>query len=369
MHATTPRTFSEIPTPALLLDIDVLDANLRRMARRCEALGVSLRPHAKTHKCLRVAERQVAAGARGLTVATLEEARAFARAGFTDLTWAFPLIPGRLEEVVALNGEADLGVTVDGPDAVDRLSGAGARFRVWLEVDCGHGRSGVDPRASGSLELARRISEEPRLELAGVLTHSGQAYRSRTEEEVVAAAEQERSTVAGFAERLRAAGIPVPEVSVGSTPAMTRARSLEGCTEARPGNYALYDYTQVLLGSCRVADCAATVLSTVVSHQPGAAHSVVDAGALALSKDTGPDWGPGGYGPLLAEVDAHELHPEARVVGVSQEHGIVNAALSVGARVRIVPNHSCLTVACFDAFHVVRGTEILETWTIHRARS
>ncbi len=369
MHATAPRALSEIPTPALLLDIDVLDANLRGMARRCEALGVSLRPHAKTHKCLQLAARQRALGARGLTVSTLEEARAFARGGFTDLTWAFPLIPNRMPEVVALAEQADLGLTVDGPEAVDRLVEAGARFRVWLEVDCGDRRAGVDPGMATSVKLARRIADEPRLELAGILTHSGQAYRGRTEEEIVAVAEQERSTMVSFAETLREAGVTVREVSVGSTPAMTRARRLDGCTEARPGNYALYDYTQVLLGSCQVADCAATVLSSVVSHQPGAPHSVVDAGALALAKDTGPAWGPGGYGPLLAQADARELHPDARVVAVSQEHGIVDRPLPVGSRVRIVPNHSCLTVACFDVFHVVRGSEVLDTWDIHRSRS
>lgn len=367
--ATPPKALQDIRTPALVLDLDVLDANLGRMARRCEALGVRLRPHVKTHKCLEVAERQRARGARGITVSTLEEARAFARHGFTDLTWAFPLIPGRLEETAELARQVRLGVTVDSREAVRLLEEAGQRFRVWLKVDCGYGRAGVDPGDPASTGLARTLVEAPDLELAGLLSHSGHAYAARSPEERAAVAEEERAVMVGFADRLREAGLEVPEVSVGSTPGMAAVRHLTGVTEARPGNYALYDYTQVLLGSCRVSECAATVLATVVSHRAGATHSVVDAGALALSKDTGPDWGPGGYGPLLAWPKDGDLHPSGRVLEVSQEHGIVDVPLPIGTRVRILPNHSCLTVACFDAFHVVRGGEVSALWKIRRERS
>lgn len=367
----SPASLDRLPTPALLLDLDTLDANLRRMARRCERLEVALRPHVKTHKCPEVGRMQRDHGARGITVSTLAEGRAFADAGFDDLTWAFPFIPSRAEEAAALARRVRLGVTVDSPRALEAMESVDAPFRVWLKVDSGYGRAGVDPGSDEALALARAIAaREDRF--AGILTHSGHAYRGRTPEAIAAAVEEERLAAVGLAERCREAGLPVPAVSVGSTPGLAHARTLEGCTEARPGNYALYDHTQVLLASCGVEDCAATVLSTVVSHRPGAARSVIDAGALALSKDTGPEWGPGGYGPLLdvgQPGEPPELDREARVVSVSQEHGIVDAPLPVGARVRILPNHSCLTVACFDEFQLVRGGRVVGRWRIRRERS
>ena len=150
---------------------------------------------------------------------------------------------------------------------------------------------------------------------------------------------------------------------------MTAARRLDGVNEARPGNYAFYDYTQSVLGSCIVGDCAVTVLASVVSSQPGAPHCVIDAGALALSKDTGPEHGPHPtMGELFADYPRGALHAGRWVTSLSQEHGILNARLPVGERVRILPNHSCLTVACFDEYHVVRGDEVVDRWKIWRGR-
>lgn len=361
------RTIRDLPTPSLLLDLDVLERNLRRMQERADDLGVRLRPHIKTHKCTEVARRQVELGAAGLTVSTLEEAKVFAHHGFDDLTWAFPLVLSRLAEVGELADRARLGLTVDSRTAVDALRRLGRPMQVWLEVDCGYGRSGVDPAGERAISLARRIADSPTLRLAGLLTHSGQAYHAGSVAELEAIAEHERRTMVDFADRLRAADVDPGELSVGSTPAMSRVRDLSGIDEARPGNYALYDYTQARLGSCEVADCAATVLATVVSSHSERSRSVVDAGALALSKDLGPD-DPAHYGRLWLDPEEAELDPGVRVVSVSQEHGILSRALPVGSRVRILPNHSCLTVACYDAFVLARGTEVQGTWKIWRAR-
>lgn len=375
----------DLPTPALLLDLDVLEANLAGMQARCRNLGVALRPHVKTHKCLEIAERQVHCGARGLTVATLEEARAFAAGGFSDLTWAFPVVPGRIgeardvdAEIREANDEGGLGLLVDHDEAVDRLEAADHPFTVFLEVDCGDHRSGVDPRTPEGLDaatrLARRLAESPRLAFAGLLTHSGHAYHAVGEVARRRVAEEERDVLVELARRLAGTGLDVREVSVGSTPAMTAAQDLTGVTEARPGNYSLFDRTQVRLGSCTAAECAATVLASVVSRPPGAGHAVVDAGALALSKDAGPGPETGaepGMGRLFADLASRELDSEARLVTLSQEHGVLAPATSVGpvgSRVRILPNHSCLTVACFDRFTVVRGEEVVGSWTIRRER-
>jgi D-serine deaminase-like pyridoxal phosphate-dependent protein len=284
-------TLDDLPTPALLLDLDRLEANLARMAQRAKSLGVRLRPHVKTHKCLEIAERQLHLGAQGLTVSTLEEVRTFAEHGFDDLTWAFPVPLSRLAQLEAIPERVRLGLVVDSGEAIAALEALGRPFAVWLKVDCGYHRAGVDPSGPAALELAERLHRSAVLRFAGLLTHSGQAYHARGLPQLAAAAETERRVMVECAARLRRHGIPVPALSVGSTPALSAAASLEGIDEVRPGNYVFYDYTQTVLGSCRVADCALTVLACVVSCQPGARHSVVDAGALALSTDRGPQHG------------------------------------------------------------------------------
>lgn len=361
----------DLPTPALLLDLDVLEANVEGMARRARELGVRLRPHVKTHKCLEVAGLQREAGASGITVSTLREARVFADAGFDDLTWAFPVVPGRVEEAADVAGRARLGLVVDGPEAVELLERAGRRFPVWVAVDCGGGREGIPPGAPELVETARAVADSDRLELDGLLTHSGQAYRADGPEGLAAAAEEERSAMVRAAGRIRGAGVPVPAVSVGSTPAMSRARDLGGVDEARPGNYVFHDRTQVELGACDVEDAALTVLATVISSRPDAGHAVVDAGALALSVDPGPAdaSSPPNLGAVFRDYGASELHGDLRLVSLSQEHGVLSRPLPWGERVRVLPNHACLTAACFDRYHVVRGEEVVDVWEIHRGRS
>jgi D-serine deaminase-like pyridoxal phosphate-dependent protein len=353
----------DLPTPALLLDLDRLDANLEWMAQRAHQLGVSLRPHIKTHKCIEIAQRQVDLGARGLTVSTLYEARLFADHGFSDLTWAFPLVPGRQREAVDLAGRVDLGLTIDSPEALDALEATGRPLRVLIKVDCGYHRAGVDPEGPEVVELTQRITASPRLAFGGLLTHSGHAYK----EDRLTVARQERDVMVRCAERLRATGFDVPVLSVGSTPAMTAVDSLEGIDEMRPGNYAFYDGTQVVLGSCAARDCAVTVLTSVVSSPAGGDHSVVDAGALSMSQD--PGRGDSGFGRVFADYESGSLHPEIRLKSLSQEHGIVSGRPEVGTYLRVLPNHSCLTVAQFDEYQVVRGDDVIDRWKVWRGRN
>lgn len=372
------RRLDDLPTPALLVDVDRLEANLRRMAERCAALGVSLRPHVKTHKCVEIAERQRALGpgpsgaTPGITVSTLEEARVFAEHGFEDITWAFPAIPGRLDEAVEIAERATLRLLIDTPEALAAVEATGHPFPVWLEVDSGDHRSGVAPEGDRALELARVLAGSECLVFDGLLTHAGHTYAARSRDQAAAVAEEERAVMAGLAERLRRAGIEVPGVSVGSTPGMSAVRRLDGVTEARPGNYAYYDFTQVAIGSCTVGECALTVLSTVVSRQPGARHAVCDAGALALSKDPGPTRDEHGepvtWGEVFDDHAAGTLHPDLRLSSLSQEHGVLSAPVPVGERLRILPNHSCLAAACFDRVHAVSGDRVLDVWTVHRER-
>jgi len=356
-------------TPALLLDLDVVTRNVKRMADRARRLGVRLRPHVKTHKCVDLGLMQLANGAQGVTVATLVEAEAFADAGFDDITWAFPLDVGHLPHVQRIAERATVRVVVD--DLATARALAMSRLHVWLKVDCGYHRAGVDPRSPYALEVARELGRERGFVFDGILSHSGHAYRTANRAEAAKVAEEERRVMVEFADRLRTEGVPVREVSVGSTPAMAAAEDLTGVTEARPGNYIFYDRTMVLIGCCTLDDVGVTVLASVVSHQPGASHFVVDAGALALSKDAGPT-----HLDLPPAMGAVRGHPELTVSSLSQEHGIIRARAAetiekrfrVGERVEIIPNHSCLTVAHFDEFQVVLDGEIHDTMKIARGR-
>jgi D-serine deaminase-like pyridoxal phosphate-dependent protein len=358
----------ELETPALLLHLDVVERNLARMAERARRLGVALRPHAKTHKCPELGKRQIAHGAVGLTVATLAEAEAFIAAGITDLTWAFPIDPTHIPHARRLGARATLRVVTDDIATARALAGSG--LHVWLKVDCGYHRAGVDPESAYALEVARELAREDGLVFDGLLSHSGHAYKTANKAEAARVAEAERETMVRFAQRLRVAGITVRDISVGSTPAMVAAEDLTGVTEARPGNYIFYDRTMILIGCCAPEDVGVTVLASVVSHQPGSDHFVVDAGALALSKDTGP-----AHLNLPAAFGAVRGHPALTVASLSQEHGIVRGPADalgeqfpVGARIEIVPNHSCLTVAHFDVYHVMRDGRVIDRWRIERGR-
>ncbi|HLZ46426.1 MAG TPA: alanine racemase [Gemmatimonadales bacterium] len=360
----------DVETPALLLDHDVMERNLKHMADRAKRLGVSLRPHIKTHKCLELGRRQVAGGAQGITVSTLFEAEAFARGGFNDLTWAFPLDPSHIPHVQRIaRAGVTLRVILDDLETATALHGSG--LHVWLKVDCGYHRAGVDPSSRYGLEVARALGAERGMTFDGILSHSGHAYRTSNHDEAAQVAEQERQVMAWFAELLRKDGIAVRGVSVGSTPAMMAVKDLTGVTEARPGNYIFYDRTMVLIGCCKPEAVAVSVLATVVSHQPGASHFVVDAGALSLSKDLGPSHL--GLQTAFGEV---KDHPELTVASVSQEHGLIRAAapaaiegkFKVGQQIEIVPNHSCLTEAHFDEYVVVQGGRVMDRWHIERGR-
>jgi D-serine deaminase-like pyridoxal phosphate-dependent protein len=373
---------ADVPTPAAVLDLDVLERNVVRMADKARTLGVALRPHAKTHKCIEVARLQQERGAQGLTVATLAEARAFADAGFADVTWAVPVVPGRLDEVVELARRLTFRVLVESEVAADAVARAAAEARVplhvWIEIDTGQHRTGVDPASPLAEGLARRLATTPSLIFDGILTHAGQGYGAPDRAELERAAATERDVMVELAKRLRRAGVPVPGVSIGSTPTMAAVTDLTGVTEIRPGNYVFNDFVQVAGGVCAPEDCAYSVLATVISHQPGADHAVVDAGALSLSKDLGPS-DPArrrGYGPLLRGLVGGELDPVLQVRGVTQEHGIVagdasadvEGRLAVGDKVRILANHSCLSAALFDEYWVVRGEDVVDRWRIWRGR-
>jgi D-serine deaminase-like pyridoxal phosphate-dependent protein len=349
------RSLHDLPTPAVLVDLGVLERNVARMADRAQQHGVRLRPHAKTHKSVHIGRMQLAAGAIGLSVAKTSEAEVFADAGFDDLFVAYPVVgQDKGRRLLRLAERVRLAVGCDSVEGARTLAepfaGAGRVLDVMLKVDVGYHRVGVEPDRAPV--IAAQIAEVPGLRLRGIFTHAGHAYAEETPEGVGAVAGQEGRTLALTAERLRAAGLPVSEVSVGSTPTARHAMAVTGVTECRPGNYVFHDASQVALGSCRLDDCAMTVLATVVSV-PAAGRAVVDAGSKTLSSD-----------PLRPRAGGHGriLGHTSRVDGLSEEHGVIavepGEVFKVGERVRILPNHACVVTNLHDRLWGVRGEAV-----------
>jgi D-serine deaminase-like pyridoxal phosphate-dependent protein len=364
---------SSLTTPCALVDLDRVERNAELMAQRARRLGVRLRPHVKTHKCVEAARMQVRGHFGGITVSTLAEAAAFAEAGFDDISYAVPIAPARIREAVALTRRlGQLSLLADHPTTVAELEAAATdakvTLRVMLKVDCGYHRAGVDPDKPDSVALARRLHEASWLDFAGVLTHAGHSYDCNGRQQIAVVAEQERSVAVGFAQQLRAAGIAVDQVSIGSTPTLSVAQRLDGVTEVRPGNYIFYDAFQAAIGSCSRDDAALSIMATVIGNYASEGRLVIDAGALALSKDRGATHvDPGaGYG-LVTDMQGRWLDA-LRVGSLSQEHGVVQgpprliAELEVGSRVRVVANHSCLAAALHQVLVVTRGEQVVDRW-------
>lgn len=363
---------AELTTPALLLDVGVLERNCEAMAQRAARHGVALRPHLKTAKSAEVARRATRGQAGGLTVSTVAEAAYFARHGFTDLTYAVGIDANKIEALHDIQRAHGARVTLLA-DSVEAVQAAGARaralgasFRVLLEIDTGGGRGGVGPRDDGLLSLAREVQRSESLTLAGVLTHAGHSYHVQGGTAIRAIAEAERAGAVHAAERLRAVGIPVEVVSVGSTPTAVCAQSLEGVADA-PGVYTFFDLDQAARGICGVDEIALSVLATVIGHNPRSRRVLIDAGALALSKDqSAAEFRAGlGFG-LVCRADGTVPLPGLCVAELHQEHGLIACegdddaqamfrALPLGARVRVLPHHACMTAAPYDRYHVVDG--------------
>lgn len=364
-----------IKTPSLLLDVERVKRNAERISDIAKRHNVRLRPHVKTHKCIEVAEIQTAGHDGAITVSTLAEAKAFAQHGFSDITYAVPIERGKFDEAIEiLRGGVKLNVLTDDAATVKDLDKAaekaGVRFNVFLKIDCGTHRVGVEPTTRKAVEIPCLISDSKNLEFAGILTHAGHSYDVKSRDGILVVARHERDVMAEHANRLRSQGIEVPTVSIGSTPTMNCVDHLDGIDEIRPGNYIFFDNFQATLGSCGFDDTALTVLAAVIHRDKQRRRIVVDAGAIALSKDRGPiGIDPGcGYGHVL-DLDGNETG--MRVTSLSQEHGEIQAEddailerFPVGSRVRILANHSCLTAAQHKYYNVFENGEIVDRWNI-----
>jgi D-serine deaminase-like pyridoxal phosphate-dependent protein len=351
-----------LPTPALLLDRPKFERNVARLQQRLGGLGVPLRPHMKTAKSVDILRLMAPAA---ITVSTLKEAEVFADAGARDILYAVGIAPGKIGRVRALRaGGVDLTVVVDSLDAASALAASvGDPVPALIEVDTDGHRAGVVPEDREQLlAIGRVLDGGPGSTLRGVMTHAGGSYGVFDEPALVQAAERERAGAVAAADTLRAAGLPCPVVSVGSTPTAHAARSLAGITEMRAGVYMFGDLVQAGIGVIGVDDIALSVLASVIGHQREKGWILVDAGWMALSRDRGTSGHrvDQGYG-LVASADGVPW-PDLIVTEANQEHGVLalrpgsGAALpelQVGDLVRILPNHACATAAQHDRYQVL----------------
>jgi len=365
-----------LETPRLLLDADRLARNCAAMRERCGALGVRLRPHLKTAKSLEVARVALAGETAAITVSTLHEAEYFARNGYRDILCASGIVPGKLAHAARIQRESgcDLILVTDALAVVEAAAQFaqqnGITLSFLIEIDCGEHRSGQLPDAPEVIAIARAFHAAPQLRLRGVMAHAGHSYGADEPSAVVPIATAERDAAVGAATRIRAAGMACEIVSIGSTPTVLMADHLAGVTEARAGIYMFWDLAQLSRKVCRAEDLAVSVLTSVIGHTRHANTLILDAGALALSKDIGanrlmPD---AGYGWLCDPRTMQRLGALA-VNTVHQEHGTVLVddvrwfdRLPVGSQVRILPNHACITCAGYGAYDVVRDGAIVARW-------
>ncbi len=353
---------TELTTPAFLVDADVVQRNCDRM--REKAHGVAFRPHVKTHKTIEIARMQHGGTAGPVTVSTLAEAEMFADAGFRDITYAVPIAPEKLARAAALASRITrLNVLVDSEEALRAIEAFGGVFDVFLKVDCGYHRAGVNPDSPDSVRLALALARSESVHFQGLLTHAGHSYNAQDVDEIRRIAAEEQGSLTRFRALLAAEGLGDLMRSIGSTPTCSIVEDFSGCDEVRPGNYVFYDAFQATIGSCALADCAVSVLATVIGSYPERDALILDAGALALSKDAGPNHldPEFGYG-IVCDLDLNPL--PMKITALSQEHGKVatSRSLPVGRLVRVIPNHSCLTAALYDRYHVLAGGRVVGEW-------
>jgi len=357
---------ADLPTPSLVLDRGILLRNIGAMARTLARHGVPLRPHMKTAKSIEVARLATAGQFGGITVSTLAEAEYFAGYGISDILYAVGITPQKLDQIAKLNSAgATVMVLTDDAEVADAIAAQPQPPRTLIEIDSGEGRGGIPPDDDMLLDIAGRLGSA----LAGVMTHAGHSYAGRSIGDMVQVAEAERANAVRAAERLRAAGHAAPIVSIGSSPTALHAESLAGVTEVRAGVYMFGDLFQAEIGTHDLDAIAMTVLTSVIGRRPG--RLLVDAGGLALSKDRSTEAAPKDYGfGLVLDINGQRNHGDAIIRRAYQEHGVVELdpahpfELPIGGKLRIAPNHTCMTAAAHDRYYVVEGSDdVVAIWS------
>ena len=355
-------TIDELETPAVLVDLDVMERNLARLASYTKKHGLTLRPHTKTHKIPELAKRQIDSGAKGITVAKPGEARVMAEGGLRDIMIAYPLVtPPKARAAAELARDHVIRVSLDSAEALDVLSqaavAAGSRIGVLVEIDVGFHRCGVGSPEQ-ALSLARHALGLKGLEFRGLMFYPGHLGKS-PDEQTAGIADVNRC-LAGHYEAFKKAGVEIPVVSGGSTATAYHSHEFTGVNEIRPGMYIFNDRNLLSLGVCPLEDCALHVMVSVVSTAvPG--RTIVDGGSKTFSSDRS-------KGEKVTYGLIRE-DPHTDFVALSEEHGHFDTTHSdrkfqIGERLRILPNHVCVTVNMHDQIYGVRGNTVEKIWQV-----
>jgi D-serine deaminase-like pyridoxal phosphate-dependent protein len=357
-----PKNIHEIETPAVLIDLDVLDRNLQKMASYCEMYNLSLRPHTKTHKTPQIAHLQIKYGAPGITVAKLGEAEVMADAGIADIVVVYPLWgESKWRRLAELAQRLRIAVSMDSLEVAEGISAAakeaGAEVGIRLEFDTGFHRCGL-PLNAGSMDTACRIMALPNIRWEGISVYPGHIMSNRVirEQEIPA----ESLTMDRLYQLLDAAGIPYPIVSGGNTPAAFESHRFRGVNEIRPGTYVFNDRNTVDAEAAGYTDCAATVLTTVVSTSVRG-RAIIDAGSKTLTADSLESGDRRYYGYI-------QDRPDLILENLSEEHGHLktedSSSITVGEKLRVIPNHICPCINLHDSVYIVSGENIVDQWKV-----
>ena len=364
-----PTTIGDpwLDTPCLLIDLDIVAANIARMATLARRAGQRLRPHAKTHKSLRVARMQLDAGAAGICVATVGEAEVMRAGGIDDILIAYNIIgAGKLSRLQPVCADGGITLTSDSIEVAEGYSRlariVGRTLPVLLEIDSGMKRTGIPPETAG--QVGCKIAALPGIELTGILTHAGHAHDVSTQSDIEAVARNEARVMQRAAQELTSQGIDVRVVSAGSTITAPYLAADDGVTEIRPGTYVFNDLRTLEMYSCTPDQIAATILATVVSVRED--RIVLDAGNKTLTMTATQQHGFGKIKGL----------PGSTFLRLSEEHGVAalgdsSGHLRVGDRVQVLPIHICVCVDLQQqAYGVTQGaiTEVIRVDAARRSR-
>ena len=348
----------DLDTPALIVDLHIMDANLQRIADYAAEHSLRLRPHTKTHKSTMLARQQIALGAAGLTVAKVSEAEIMVEAGSQDLLVAYPVLgPVKLARLSSVARQTRVTVALDSPEAAQQLSAqavaAKVAFGVLVEIDVGLHRVGVAPH--DALALSRAVMALPGLEWRGLTFYPG--HIKEQSPQLISALSQ---TVGSIRDEFVRAGLQPEIISGGSTPALYQSHQIDGLNEIRPGTYIFNDINTMISGACSLDQCAASILVTVVSHTQED-RMIIDGGSKTFSSDRLVN-GETGHGRLMEA-------PGASFHRMNEEHGFIDLAhaerrFRIGEKVRVIPNHICVAVNLHEQVYGVRNGVVEKSWKV-----
>ena len=370
------KNLEDLSTPCLILDKKKLEENCLKAREKCLELNTTLRPHVKTPKSIEVAKIALGKETGPITVSTLREAEYFASAGFNDILYAVSIIPKKLDRLnyIQQKYNCSIKIVIDSVFVAKEILKFGktfnSNFEILIEIDCGEGRGGLNFQDENIKEISKVFDECEHSKLIGVMSHAGHSYSTNDKNEIMSISNIERDEALASINTFTKINKKPPVVSIGSTPTMFYASDLKGVSEIRAGIYMFWDLAQASRGICEIKDIAVTVLTSVIGHNYQNNKIIVDAGALALSKDISANkfMQEVGYG-LVCNPNTGLPLSDLAISEVHQEHGAINISdtswfdkLPIGSLLRVLPNHACLTCAAYENYNVLENETINDRW-------